>query len=195
VGYRPTVSRVSGVVLAAGAGRRMGTPKADLVVDGRRLVDRAVAVMAHGGCDEIVVVIRAGTGPVDGARVVVNPDPERGMRSSLVAGLDVATGDAMAVMLVDTPGIEAEAVAAVLDRWRANPERIVVADFDGRRGHPIVMAAEKWRAAVAMAGADEGARRYLAANADMVDDLDVSGDPTDLDRPEDLQAWRARRYI
>jgi CTP:molybdopterin cytidylyltransferase MocA len=168
-------------------------PKADLLVDGRRLVDRAATVMEVGGCDEVVVVVRADTGPVDGARVVVNPDPERGMRSSLGAGLDVATGDAVAVMLVDTPGIEAEAVARVLDRWRANPERIVVANFVGRRGHPIIMAAPMWRAAVAIAGPDEGARRYLAVNADLVDDIDVTGDPTDLDRPEDVQAWRARR--
>jgi molybdenum cofactor cytidylyltransferase/nicotine blue oxidoreductase len=43
-----------------------------------------------------------------------------------------------------------------------------------------------------MAGPDEGARRYLAVNADLVDDIDVTGDPTDLDRPEDLRAWRAR---
>jgi molybdenum cofactor cytidylyltransferase/nicotine blue oxidoreductase len=114
------------------------------------------------------------------------------MRSSLLAGLKVATGDVVAVMLVDTPGIEAEAIATVLDRWRANPERIAVADFDGRRGHPIVMTAAKWKAAAAMAGPDEGARRYLAVNADLVDDIDVTGDPTDLDRPEDLRAWRAR---
>jgi CTP:molybdopterin cytidylyltransferase MocA len=171
----------------------MGTPKADLVVDGWRLVERAASVMALGGCDEVVIVVRVDTDPVDGARVVVNPDPERGMRSSLVTGLDVANGDAVAVLLVDTPGIGTEAVVTVLDRWRANPERIVVANFDGRRGHPIVMAAPMWRAAVALAGADEGARRYLGVNADLVDDVDVRGDPVDLDRPEDVEAWQTRR--
>ncbi len=184
---------MSGVVLAAGAGRRMGAPKAELVIDGHRLVDRAVAAMAQGGCDEVVVVVRADAAPVGQARAVVNPDPERGMRSSLVLGLAAAGGDAAAVLLVDTPGIEADAIATVVTRWRAEPDRIAVANFAGRRGHPIVMAAAHWQAAVALAGPDEGARRYLGANADLVDDIEVSGDPADLDRPGDVQAWRARR--
>ncbi len=184
---------VSGVVLAAGAGRRMGTPKADLVVDGRRLVDRAVEAMAQGGCDEVVVVVRRDTAAVEQARAVVNPDPDRGMRSSLVLGLAAAGGDAAAVLLVDTPGIEADAVAAVITSWRAEPDRIAVASFGGHRGHPIVMAAARWQAAAELAGPDEGARRYLGANADLVDDIDVSGDPADLDRPGDVQAWRSRR--
>ena len=115
------------------------------------------------------------------------------MRSSLVLGLAAARGDASAVLLVDTPGIEADAIATVVSRWRAEPDRIAVGSFAGRRGHPIVMAAQRWQAAVALAGADEGARRYLAANADLVDDIDVSGDPADLDRPDDIVAWRARR--
>lgn len=187
------MSRVSAVVLAAGAGRRMGTPKAELVVDGRRLVDRAVAAMADGGCDEVVVVVRADTARVDGARVVVNPSPERGMRSSLLLGLAAASGEAVAVLLVDTPGIGTDAIATVVRRWRAEPERIAVASFAGRRGHPIVMAAARWSAAMARAGAEEGARRYLQDNADLVDDIAVTGDPTDLDLPSDLRAWRAGR--
>ena len=62
---------------------------------------------------------RPDTKPVDGARVVVNPSPERGMRSSLLLGLAAAGGEAVAVLLVDTPGIEADAVATVVSHWRA----------------------------------------------------------------------------
>lgn len=177
------------MVLAAGAGQRMGTPKADLVVNGGRLLERAVAAMS--GCDEVVAVVRAGTAPAPGARMVVNPAPERGMRSSLALGLDAAGGDAVAVLLVDTPGIEADAIVAVVARWRAAPTRIAVASFAGRRGHPIVMSASRWRAAVALAGADEGARRYLEHNAQLVDEVAVAGDPADLDRPSDVLAISA----
>ena len=184
-------SRVSGVLLAAGAGSRMGAPKADLVVDGRRLVERAVAALAGGGCDEVVVVARPDAAPVPRARTVVNPAPGRGMRSSLVLGLAAAGGDGVAVLLVDTPGIDAEAIRAVVDRWRADPARIAVAGFAGRRAHPIVMAASRWPAAVARAGADEGARRYLDGHPHLVDEVDVVGDPSDLDEPADLLAWRA----
>jgi CTP:molybdopterin cytidylyltransferase MocA len=187
------VTRVSAVVLAAGAGRRMGMPKAEIVLGGRSLALRAVAAMAQGGCDEVIVVVRADAAPVDGARAVVNPRPERGMRSSLVFGLAAADSEGVAVLLVDTPGIEAGAIATVLSHWRGHPGRIAVATFAGRRGHPIVMAAGHWHAAMALAGPDEGARRYLEAYAHLVDDVAVPGSPVDLDTPDDLRAWRAAR--
>ena len=79
-----------GLVLAAGAGRRLGGPKAPLVVDGERLVDRAVRVLREGGCDPVLVVLGAWVGDVPGAEVVVNADWASGLGSSLRAGLRAA---------------------------------------------------------------------------------------------------------
>jgi CTP:molybdopterin cytidylyltransferase MocA len=182
------MSVVIGVVLAAGSGTRMGHPKAEIVLDGDRLVDRTVAAM--GACDEVLVVVREGVS-VAGAHVVVNTAPERGMRSSLQLAIEHAgPADALAVMLVDLPGVTESAIAPVIGAWR--PGRIAVGSFAGRRGHPTVMSPEHWRAALELAGPDEGARQYLSAHADLVDDVAVSGDPVDLDRPADLEAWTAR---
>jgi molybdenum cofactor cytidylyltransferase/nicotine blue oxidoreductase len=168
----------------------MGAPKADLVVAGARLVDRAVAAARTAGCDPVLAVVRAGT-EVAGAQAVVNPDPDRGMRSSLALAVEAAGRvDALAVLLVDAPGVSAQAVAAVVAGWR--PGRIAVGRYGGRRGHPTVMEPSLWRAALAAAGPDEGARALLAARADLVDEIAVAGDPADLDTPEDLARWRAR---
>jgi CTP:molybdopterin cytidylyltransferase MocA len=183
------MTRVIGVVLAAGSGSRMGGPKADVVVDGTRLLDRAVAVLAAAGCAEVVAVVRAGTEGA-GAQLVVNDDPDRGMRSSLGLGVECAAAsgaDAVAVMLVDTPGITAGAARAVLSAWR--PGRIAVATYGGRRGHPTVMAPDGWQRALALAGPDEGARALLRAEPDLVDEIEADGDATDLDTAEDLEAW------
>ena len=71
-----------GVVLAGGAGRRFGGPKALALLDGQRLVDRAVATLRAGGCNEVIAV--AGAVPlrdVDG-RVATNVDWPTGMASS-----------------------------------------------------------------------------------------------------------------
>jgi molybdenum cofactor cytidylyltransferase/nicotine blue oxidoreductase len=175
------------VVLAAGAGRRMGAPKAELRLAGERLVDRAVGVLC-GCCDEVLVVARAGLS-VDGARVVVNRDPGRGMRSSLELGVAAAAdADAVAVLLVDTPGVGAAAAQAVIDAWR--PGRIAVGRYAGRRGHPTVMAPSLWREALALAGPDEGARALLATRQELVDEVDVPGSADDLDVPADLDRWR-----
>lgn len=179
------------MVLAAGSGRRMGSPKAVLRINGVRLVDRAVTALAEGGCDDIVAIVRTGV-DVPGARVVVNPDPERGMRSSLALALAAVDpdADALAVLLVDTPGVGAAAVRTVVARW--TPGRVSIASYAGRRGHPTVMSLELWRAALELAGDDEGARALLSRRPELVDEIPAEGDQTDLDSPVDLANWAAR---
>jgi len=167
----------------------MGRPKADLVVDGVRLLDRAVGVLRGAGYDPVIAVVREGT-HVTGASAVVNLDPDRGMRSSLELAVDAASAsDALAVLLVDTPGIGAGAARAVLAAWQ--PGRIAVARYGTRRGHPIVMSPQLWRTALDHAGTDEGARALLGARPELVDEIIVTGDATDLDTPDDLAQWGA----
>lgn len=177
--------RIAGVVLAAGAGSRLGQPKGELIVDGRRLVDRAWSVLHEAGCAPVFAVVRAGV-HVGGA--VVNPQPERGLRSSLELGVTAAgDADAVAVLLADLPGVSAGAAVSAIAAWR--PGRIAVATYDGVRGHPIVMSPGLWREAITLAAPDEGARALLRARADLVDEVAVEGDPADLDTPADLDAW------
>lgn len=176
---------ISGLVLAAGAGRRMGQPKAELVVDGERLIDRAVRVLRAGGCDEVLTVVRDGVADPN-ARVVVNPEPERGMGSSLRLALAAATGRRAVILLVDTPGIGADAVRAVL----ALDAPVVVATYGGRRGHPVVVDRSWWAEVATRAEGDRGARPFLVAHPDLVREVECPGDPSDLDTTEDLATWR-----
>lgn len=96
---------VVGVLLAAGAGRRLGRgPKALLTVGGEPLVARAAMALLRGGCDEVVVVAGAsgelvrevldralaGTPDQGRCRVAVNPDWESGMGSSFRTGIEAA---------------------------------------------------------------------------------------------------------
>ncbi|MDT4986627.1 MAG: hypothetical protein QOI74_721, partial [Micromonosporaceae bacterium] len=83
----------AGLLLAAGAGRRYGMPKALVDHHGRLLVERGLTTLAAGGCEPLVVVLGAAADRVRacadlaGARVVVNRDWAGGMGSSLRAGL------------------------------------------------------------------------------------------------------------
>lgn len=166
----------------------MGAPKADLRLDGERLVDRAVRLLADAGCPEVVAVVRTGVS-VPGARCLVNPDPARGMRSSLALAVEAApAAEALAVLLVDMPGVTVAAVRAVVEAWR--PGRIAVARYGDRRGHPTVMAPDLWRSALTAAGPDEGARGLLSSRPDLVDEVAAPGQADDLDTPEDLDRWR-----
>jgi nicotine blue oxidoreductase len=167
----------------------MGTPKAQLRIDGVRLIDRAVSVLAGAGCSQVVAVTRVGLDVV-GAHCVVNVDPDRGMRSSLALAVSAAAefgADVMVVILVDTPGITAEDVRTVIQAWQ--PGRIAVGSYGGRPGHPTVLAMPDWRRAIALAEANEGARALLRTDRHRVDEVPVGGSIIDLDTPEDLAAW------
>jgi CTP:molybdopterin cytidylyltransferase MocA len=156
----------TGLLLAAGAGRRMGRPKA--LVEG--WLARSVEALA--GCDQVVVVLGAGAEearpllhPYD-VTVVVNPHWEDGMGSSLHAGLThLAHGPATRclLMLVDLPDVGAD----VIDRLLAHPGEETVlarAAYDGQPGHPVLLGRDHWGGVLALVDGDEGARAYLRAH-------------------------------
>ncbi|MDM4719541.1 NTP transferase domain-containing protein [Micromonospora sp. WMMA1363] len=157
---------VAGLVLAAGAGRRYGGPKALVGYEGRPLVLRARDTLAAGGCAPVLVVVGAHAEAVTalvGSGVVRNPAWVTGMGSSLRAGLaalETTAVTAVVVLLVDTPDIGVEAVRRVVAA--ARPDALVVAGYRGRRwGHPVLLGREHWVGVAASATMDRGARDYL----------------------------------
>ena len=184
--HRARQVTTAGLVLAAGEGRRFGGPKAPAVVDGERLVDRAVRVLREGGCDPILVVLGAWVGRVDGANIVVNDHWPEGMGASLRAGLAElkATSDAeqVVVTLVDLPGLTGHSVARLVAADRQSA--IVQATYEGERGHPVRIARDLWDDAIAVAQGDEGARRLIRSRDDVVlVEVGDIADGTDLDLP------------
>ncbi len=194
--------RVTGVLLAAGAGRRMGGPKALLDLGGQPAWMRAAAVLRDGGCQRVVVVAGAGR---DGIRstdpsveVVHHPGWSAGMGTSLRAALAagaVDQADAVVVHLVDLPGVGADVVARLVAAWREQPDVLVhAAGWDGRRRNPVLFDADVLPEVAASLSGDAGARSWLDANADRVAVVDCGdlGDPEDLDTPADLARWHDR---
>ena len=193
------------IVLAAGAGTRMGGPKALLEFEGELLVERAVETALRGGCADVLVVLGASADDVlrradlRSARIVVNGDWAEGMGSSLRSALrtlqssaspaqaSTSSIDAALILLADQPFVGPQAVRAVLEGWRRGA-RLASASYGGRRGHPVLISREYWADAVASATGDAGARTLLAEHAaDLVlVPCDAIADPRDLDTPEDL---------
>ncbi len=156
------MTRTAGLVLAAGEGRRFGGPKAPFVIEGERLVDRAVRVLAEAGCDPVVVVLGSWFGEISGADVVVNAGWSAGMGSSLRVGLahldEISDIERVVVSLVDLPGLTAEAVT----RLMTSGADLAAACYDGDRGHPVLIGRGHWVGVSASAEGDRGARAYLA---------------------------------
>jgi CTP:molybdopterin cytidylyltransferase MocA len=189
------VTQVAGLVLAAGAGRRFGGPKAVVELAGERLVDRAVRVLAEGGVSQAYVVSGPVALSVPGAVVVENPDWGSGMASSLLAGLDALPADAPAalVLLVDHVGLTPAAVGRLAGEV-TGPASLVAATYDGRQGHPVVLGRDWWPEVRATAAGDQGARAVLAAHRDVLVQVECSdvASAADVDRPGDLTTYRDR---
>lgn len=133
------------IVLAAGAGSRMGRCKASLPLRGRPALEWVLD--ACRGLGEPIVVAGAHVEAVreaaGSARVVLNPEWERGRMTSVRAGLRVLTEEAEAFLLwpVDVP-LAGAAVPLLVEAYegRSPKERGWVPSHAGRRGHPLLLA-------------------------------------------------------
>lgn len=187
---------VAGLLLAAGAGRRMGGPKALVEVEGEPLVRRGIRLLTDGGCDPVTVVLGAGAHEVRplcaGADVVEAAGWETGMAASLRSGLTALAGtsaSACVVALVDQPLVTPEVVRR-LRAAHADGAVAAVAAYDGSPRNPVLLDRSVWLEVAASAQEDEGARGWLRAHPGqvlLVDCTDV-GSPDDLDTPQDLAA-------
>ncbi len=200
--HRGALSPTTGttaVLLAAGAGTRLGLgPKALLPFHGRTLVEAVADVLLEGGCREVVIVLGADAATVRARtdlsrhRVIENPDWATGMGSSFRAGVAAAAPeDHVLIALVDQPGLTAGTVARLLAAHR--PGRVTAAAYRGpdrelRRGHPLLLDAGLRAAAAESAAGDAGARHFLQTHPDLVDLVDCSdlSGGEDLDTPDQL---------
>lgn len=185
-----------GVLLAAGAGRRMGTPKA-LVIgdDGEPWLARGARVLREGGCERIVVVLGAAPEaesliPLElreHVTVVVAEHWRLGQSASLRAGIRAVRALdpelPVLVTLVDLPELQPAAVRRVLAADPAPASALIQASYDGRPGHPVFLGQAHLTPLLEHLHGDEGARPYLRAHGvRMVDCTDLGGGD-DVDSP------------
>jgi CTP:molybdopterin cytidylyltransferase MocA len=131
----------------------------------------AVQALYDGGCGDIVVVLGAAVVDVPApARAVVAENWADGLAASLRAGVSAVDTspdvDAVLLHLIDTPDIGADVVHRVLAA--VPPSGLARAVFQGRPGHPVLIARRHWPALLASLHGDEGARAFLRGRNDVV---------------------------
>jgi molybdenum cofactor cytidylyltransferase len=192
------------VVLAAGAGQRMGSrAKGALrLPDGRTFLAAVTASARACGCRVLVVVGRPHAEATRDAalaagvtEIVENPDPERGMTSSLAVALDQLDPRAVDVALawpVDHALVRASTVEDIL-RASGRDRIVVPTSPGGRGGHPTAFGASLWAELRNAAALPDGARAVVRADRGRVVRV-VASDPgafLDVDTPDDLRhLWR-----
>ena len=191
------------VVLAAGAGRRFGGAKLTASWRGGVLLDGALAaafaapaervVVVAGADDRVGAVARTFAEAVDASdrlQLVSAPDWQAGMAASLRAGLQALSPDVRGafIFLGDMPQIP-HGLAARLAEALAGRVQAVQPLYRGAPGHPVLLGADLFAAAMKLGG-DRGAQPLLqGAGVNVMRlEVDAPGVSLDVDTREALMA-------
>ena len=181
--------RVGGLVLAAGEGSRFGGVKQLAPLDGRPLLEHALAAVAELSPRVVVLghaaaEIRAAV-DLQGAQAVVCAGWREGQAASLRCGV-AALGDvdAAVVTLGDMPFVTRAAVAAVVAAGRDGAQA-VRGTYAGAPGHPVLLPRALLERVGELRG-DVGFRALLDGAHALEVELGPLADPVDIDTREEL---------
>ncbi len=192
---------ISAVLLAAGAGSRFGGGKLLAPFDGQTLIEATLSGLREAPVDEIIVMV--GKRPEElrsvcepyGTRVVENPGWEKGMSTSVRAGLDALEPEARAAvfLLADQPLVGSGAVRRLVEAFERGAD-VAVATYGGAPRNPVLFARKVWPLVRRELSGDEGARRFIRRHPELVTQVpcDSVADPADVDTVEDLRAVEER---
>jgi molybdenum cofactor cytidylyltransferase len=193
---------IAGIILSAGASRRMGTPKGLLRLENETFLDRLIRLFSDVASPVIVVLghhaeqIRSSIERAAQAVIVVNPDPERGMLSSLQCGLQAVPHEAEAVMFtpVDHPHLQLSTIKELVGQFEAHRAPVITPSYQGQHGHPVLIARPLIAELLALppqAQASEVIHRYRSQTSYIeVDDPAVTQDIDDPTAYAELVAQR-----
>jgi len=197
--YRPVVAemRVAAIVLAAGAGRRFGsTDKLLAPLRGRPILEHVLDTIAHARLAPVVVVLGHGADRLEGSirwrgeARVVNPDPDRGLSSSVQVGIAAVREveppvDGVVIALGDQPNLSPNVIRALLNRAGKGLSVVVPRYAAGGGSNPVLLMRDAWPLVDGITG-DRGLGPLIAARPELVAEVPVDGSNPDVDTPGDL---------
>jgi molybdenum cofactor cytidylyltransferase len=183
---------VSGLVLAAGASTRLGQPKQLLPFGKTTLLGKVLdEARASAALDEVIVVLGGAADEIraqvdlSGATVVENGEFTTGCSSSYRTGLGVvdARAEAVAILLGDQPGVDRTVIDTVVEEWRRTRDRILLAAYRTREGHPLLFARTLFDQLVVLQG-DKAAWKIVDARR-----AEIRTVALDRPHPRDVNTW------
>jgi molybdenum cofactor cytidylyltransferase len=189
---------VAGILLAAGTSSRMGSNKMLFELEGESVLRGAVRRALAGGLSPLLVVLgheaERARQQLEGlaCEVVINPDYETGINSSLKAGVAALPADTQAamVMLADMPFVTSEMMAAMIARYRTAEAPLVISDYEGVNAPPMLYDRSLFGELLVMTG--EGCGRQVVKRHR--DEAEVLSWPaaalSDIDVPDDYERIR-----
>lgn len=185
--------RVAGLVLAAGASRRLGRPKQLLACGGGVLLDAALGTARSSGFDQVILALGGAADEVrevvdtSGFDLVDNRQFSEGCSSSIAAALSALHPyiDVLVLLLGDQPGVTSEIVRLLVE-GRGNHD-IAVCRYDDGIGHPFAFTRVMFPQLAVLHG-DKGVWRLIEQRAADVTEVVVPGRiPLDVDTEADYE--------
>jgi len=196
------VTRLAAIVLAAGRSSRMGELKPLLPLGDGTVLGRTVGAFLEAGVTDLRVVVGWRAAEVAAAAsdlgvvAVTNRDWSRGMFSSVATGVAALGADVEAFLLLpaDCALVRAETIGRLARAALAAPAPVTYPLFEGRRGHPPLIARDALPGDLTREPPD-GLRGLLARLDGVAREVGVddAGVLVDLDEPDDYR--RAREYV
>jgi molybdenum cofactor cytidylyltransferase len=185
-------TRVAGAILAAGASRRLGTPKQLLRLAGRPVLAHVLDAVAGTSLDPLLVILGHAAREIQErvdfstASVLVNPAFGEGQSASVKTAVRALPDDVDAVvfLLGDQPLVDPKVIELLLAAYRNQPSAIVQPRYHEGRGNPVLIARPLFPELLKLIG-DTGARPLLNQYPDQISLVDVP----EFHRPEDLDTW------
>jgi molybdenum cofactor cytidylyltransferase len=185
----------AGLILAAGRGSRFGGGKMLALISGRPMLQHVLDAAAAAELDPVVAVLGADASLIERTVIwrnemrLVNPNPDRGLSSSLSIGLrELWDHERVLVMLGDQPFVSVRNVRTIAAASGDHGRPIVVPRYaDGEPGNPVLLEREAFPLAAALQG-DQGMSQLFRSDPDLVRYIDVAGSNPDIDTTTDLDS-------
>ena len=185
------------IILAAGSSSRMGKPKQQLVYQEQTLLQRAIQVAAGITEHKTIVVLGAGNETilqdVDSkiADIVINPDWEQGMASSVKSGITALQTlypqiQSALLMLCDQPFVTTQLLQQLIENGGGDERIIVASAYNDTIGVPVYFGKAWFNDLLNLQG-QEGAKTLLIKYKDKVVTVPFPLGHIDIDTQEDYQ--------
>ncbi|MBV8887912.1 MAG: nucleotidyltransferase family protein [Chroococcidiopsidaceae cyanobacterium CP_BM_RX_35] len=191
------MSTIGLVILAAGASRRMGTPKQLLHYQGHSLLRHSAKEAVTSECQPIVVVLGAYAGQIQPeisqlpVQVVENLQWALGMSASIRAGIKALDAlsqnlEAVVIVLCDQPFVSADIINQLVRAYYSTRKPIIASEYAGTLGVPALFNKSLFSELAALRGS-EGARQVIKKHLQQVLGISFPAGAIDIDTPNDYQ--------
>lgn len=192
------------IILAAGASRRMGTPKQLLKIDNQTLIERAISLTQALENQQTVVVLGANAEKIsphipsqEKVNLIINEHWQQGMGTTLKAGMEfflrqAKSFTAIIVMVCDQPYLTTEKLQQLIIKYQETKAAIIATKYNQIKGVPALFDKRMFPKLITL-NKDEGARKIIKNYDGVVATVDFPKGMIDLDTPTAYQKFLAKK--